>query len=165
MEIIISAELTAPAYQYSLSTVRHHIRAVNKSNETMKTANLEAERELESPNGRLLMKIVLWSTALSFGCAFASDQALQFSTGGFSFQFSLGTLVAFAVGVAFGLLFWRLAAGGKSGILKAMALMIFVGLGLFLYPMRFVQTRHLMEVAVGLVAAVFALSVLGFLTL
>ena len=121
--------------------------------------------EPESANSRLLMKIVLWSTALSFGCAFASDQALKFTTGGFSFEFSLGTVIAFIVGTGFGLLFWRLAAGGKSSLRKATGLMILVGVGLFLYPLRFVEARHLPEVAVGLIAAVFALSVLGFLTL
>ncbi len=127
------------------------------------TDSLGAGLGVEPANSRPLMRIVFFSTALAFGAAAASAQALQFGAGGFGFKFSIGTLVAFLLGAGSAFLFWHLAGGGRSGVWKSSLLMIAVGLGLFLYPLRFVQTRLLPEVAIGLTTAVFALSVLGFL--
>lgn len=117
----------------------------------------------ESRNEKLLLRIVVLSSALAFGGAAASAQALRYEASGFSFHISLGTWVAFALGFGFTLLFWRLAAGTRSMLWKAAVLLVVLGLGLFFYPIRFVSGRALPEVAVGMVAAVFALSVLGCL--
>ena len=93
----------------------------------------DADSGLEINNSRTLVKIVALSTAIAFGGGFASDQALRLSSGGFSFEFSAGTVVAFLAGIVFGLLFWRLAAAGRRGVWMAVCLMILVGVGLFLF--------------------------------
>ena len=117
----------------------------------------------ESRNEKLLLRIVRVSTALAFGGATASAEALRYDAAGFSFRVSWGTALAFALGFGFALAVWRLASGTRSTLWKASILLVILGAGLFFYPIRFVSGRALPEVAVGMVAAVFALSVLGFL--
>ncbi len=119
---------------------------------------------LPSSASRLLMRIVSISTGISFGAGMASVQALRYTSGGFSFAFSAWTVAAFAVGFLCGIAFWRLVAGDRSGVWKGSLLILVMGAGMFLYPLRYVQARLLPEVAFGLVAAVSALSILGFLT-
>jgi hypothetical protein len=121
------------------------------------------EPALTSDNAPALMKIVSVSTALAFGCAVASVEALRFSDGGFSFKFSAGTVAAFVLGAVVGFIFWRLAAKGRRGVWKGSLLMLVMGVGLFFYPMRFVPASVLPQVVIGFVGAVCALSVLGFL--
>lgn len=121
------------------------------------------DMEGESASTRLLLRIIAWSTAIAFGAAVASAQALQLTPGGFSFKLSIGTGIAFALGIVITLVFWRVVASGRSGVWKGSLLLLVMGAGLFLYPLRFIPARILPEVGVGLIAAICALSILGFL--
>src|SRR4051794_11560672 len=128
--------------------------------------------QTEADRQQLLYRVVTCSTALGFGCMFASLEALRPSPTGFSFEFSLRTVIAFAVGGAWVFPFWRFlfknssASGRKMKIIWAVgfAALAVLGIGAFLYPLRFVPREKLPEIRTGLITAFFALSgVVGLL--
>jgi hypothetical protein len=122
----------------------------------------------QSKDERLFFGIVSYSTALAFGGMLASLEALYNDTSGFSFHFSVGTLAAFAIGFAVGLIYWRIvsldAAGGASLLLRASSFLLLLGgVAAFLYPLRFLPAEKLHEVLQGLTAAVVALSLIALM--
>jgi hypothetical protein len=121
--------------------------------------------EAESKSTQTFMRIVTLSTAAPLGFAVAAAQSLRLSPSGFSFQISTATFVAFLAGAIAALLYWRIAAHGALDARRASLGLAVVGVGLFLYPLRFVPSGKLLEIAVGLGTAACALSIVGFLLL
>ncbi len=123
----------------------------------------------ETKNERDVMRIMIWGTAIAFGFLAASLQALRPNTSGFTFQVSVLTLLAFTVGVGIVIVFWKIIlnrSGGarqKSRRIMAELVLLLVGMGAFLYPLRFVPTEKLPDMLTGLITAVCALSLLGCL--
>jgi thiosulfate reductase cytochrome b subunit len=108
-------------------------------------------------------KIVMGSTALALGCMAAAVEALRRNAAGFAFQVSVWTFVAFAVGLAAGLLYWKLAARSLLAVRLGTAFLVLAGVGGFLYPLRFVPADKMADIAAGLGLAVCAISMGAFL--
>ncbi len=117
----------------------------------------------ETTLARGLYKIVLGSTALALGGMAAALQALRPSATGFGFRISVWTIVAFAVGWAAGLLYWKLEAKSRLAGRIGNALLLLAGLGGFLYPLRFVPADKKTDIGIGLGLAVCAVSMGAFL--
>lgn len=124
----------------------------------------------ESGSDRLFFGIVSYSSALAFGAVFASLEALGNSAFGFTFHVSIWTAVAGFIGTALALGYWKIVsldtAAESHGLLRtASIIMVIMGVGAFLYPLRFIATDALLEIARGLAAAVVALSAVGIMLL
>ena len=117
----------------------------------------------ETTLSRGLYKIVLGSTALALGGMAAALEALRPSATGFGFRISVWTFVAFAVGWAAGLLYWKLEARSRLAGRIGNAFLLLAGLGGFLYPLRFVPSDKKADIGIGLGLAVCALSMGAFL--
>ncbi len=124
---------------------------------------LEDANRAGSKNERVFFGIVSCATALGLGVMLASLQALYKDGSGFAFRISAGTIAAFAIGAAAGLVYWRAAL--RSCFLRRISSLILfaVGAGAFLYPLRFLPGEKLPEVFQGIGAAAVALSILGFM--
>ncbi|MDB6121875.1 MAG: hypothetical protein JWQ71_868 [Pedosphaera sp.] len=113
----------------------------------------------------------MYSTALAFGCMIASLEALRPSGTGFSFEVTFRTLIAFMLGGTIAFPFWRLILNGSNWSQRKLTivgvslvlLLLLLGVGAFLYPLRFVPKDKLPEIRTGLITAVFALSGVGLL--
>jgi protein-S-isoprenylcysteine O-methyltransferase Ste14 len=132
-----------------------------KADEALKTTEVMPQPEAALSRG--FYKIVRGSTALALGCMAAAVQAVGRSAAGFTFQVSVWTFVAFAVGLAAGLLYWRLAARSLLAVRLGTTLLVLAGVGGFLYPLRFVPADKLADIAIGLGMAVCAVSMGAFL--
>ncbi len=118
-------------------------------------------------NDQRLFKIASYATALAFGAALASDQALARDASGFSFHLSMGTPAAFAVGFVAGLIYWKIVLAGSTGgralLLRVSSFLLLLGgVAAFLYPVRFLPAEKLPEVFTGLSTAAVALSLVAF---
>src|SRR5580658_6805204 len=125
-------------------------REIMKPNETLKPAKTKMMPQLEATLGRGLFRIVLGTTVLGLGCMAAALQALQRGSTGFTFRISAGTFVAFAVGSAAGFLYWKLTASTLLAARLGAAMLLVAGVGAFLYPLRFVRSDKMVEIAIGL---------------
>ncbi|EEF58399.1 hypothetical protein [Pedosphaera parvula] len=127
--------------------------------------------ETDSKTQQGLYKLVTYSTAVALGVMVASLEALRPTPSGFSFQISFRTLIAFVLGGAVAFPFWRFIFNGASWSNKRLtfawicflALLLALGVGAFLYPLRYVPREKLPDILIGLLAAVLALSAIGFL--
>ena len=126
--------------------------------ESLKPAAPVGNPESEPKSSRVFFKIASISTALGFGCAAASTASLRSSPVGFSFQISAATFVAFAVGAAVAMIYWKLVASNSKAARRASFLIALAGVGLFLYPLRFVPASNLRDLTIGLILATIALS-------
>ena len=122
-----------------------------------------AASQSEPKSSRAFFKIAAISTAIGLGCAAASTESLRSSPGGFSFQITAGTFVAFAVGAAIGYFYWKLIARGTAAARIGSLMLGLTGVGLFLYPLRFVPSGTLPDLIIGLVIAAGALGTVGFI--
>ena len=136
---------------------------ISNTLESLKPNNTAEKSDSESKSSRDFYKIAALGTALGFGAAAASTASLRSSPVGFSFQLSAATFVAFAVGAAVGLIYWRLIASNSKAARRASLLIALAGVGLFLYPLRFVPAGNLHDLIIGLILAACALSIVGFL--
>jgi hypothetical protein len=136
-----------------------------KANETPKPADPYLLPQLEATLGRGLFNIVLGSTCLALGCMAAALQALRRGPSGFTFRLSAGTFVAFGVGLAAGCLYWKLTSRSLVASRLAGTILLLIGVGAFLYPLRFVRTDKMSEIAIGLATATCALSTVALLLL
>jgi hypothetical protein len=134
-----------------------------KANEALKPVEMQTMPQPEATLGRALFKIVLGSTALALGCMAATLQSLQRGASGFTFHVSLGTIAAFALGMAAGLLYWKLAAGSLLAVRLGTAFLLLAGVGGFLYPLRFVRADKMSEIAIGLAFATCAISTVALM--
>jgi uncharacterized membrane protein len=124
--------------------------------------------KVETKNERDIVRIATFSTALALGTVFASNQALTRDVNGFVWHLSAQTLLAFVVGAAIGYSYWKIIDRSSdrqaSGLLRvASFVLLLVGIGAFLYPLRFLPTDQLPDVAKGLAVDVVALSALGWI--
>jgi hypothetical protein len=140
-------------------------RETMKAEEPIKPTDLIVAPQEEPALGGGLFKIVVASTALALGCMAAALQSLRRGASGFAFQFSFGTFVAFAVGLAAGILYWKLASRNLFGARLGNTLLVLAGVGAFLYPLRFVRADKVSDIAIGLGAATCAISLVGLLLL
>jgi hypothetical protein len=134
-----------------------------KRAESLKPTPSSTEPESDTGNTRVLLRIASLSTAFGLGCAVASLQALRWNASGLSFHFSSGTLAAFALGAAVALIYWRAAANSPLAARRGSVGLAIIGVGLFLYPLRFVSAGKLPEIMAGLGVAIVALSIVGFM--
>ena len=120
----------------------------------------------DSKNQQRLYPIFTFSTALAFGCMLATLEALRPAPAGFSFELSYKTLIAFLAGGAIAFPLWHLILNGthlgKRNLTLVtggmVVLLLVLGVGAFLYPLRFVPRDKWPEIRTGLVTAVCALS-------
>ena len=114
-------------------------------------------------NDQLLSGIIVYGFSLAFGLLIASLEALRPTTIGFTIQFSWSTVVALLVGAAIMMPFFHAIVYSRRKYLRraALAFVVVIGLGAFLYPMRVVPAEKLRAVFVGLAVAVGALSVMA----
>jgi hypothetical protein len=136
-------------------------REIMKADESLKPARTKMMPQLEATLGRGLFRIVLGTTVLGLGCMAAALQALQRGSTGFTFRVSAWTFVAFAVGSAAGFLYWKLTASSLLAARLAAAMLLVAGVGAFLYPLRFVRSDKMVEIAIGLAFATCALSMVA----
>jgi hypothetical protein len=129
------------------------------ASKALKPISVYEAPEPDSALSRAFLKIVIGSTALGLGCLAAAVEALRQDTGGFAFHVSAGTFVAFAVGLAAGLYYWKLAAKSPLAARVATAFLVLAGIGGFLYPLRFVPSDKMGEIATGLGVAACAISI------
>jgi hypothetical protein len=134
-----------------------------KSSERMKSGAVGVEdpeqADSEARSTRLFFRIAAVSTAVGLGFMAATMESVRGRETGFSFELSLGTLAAFAVGGVVGLVYWALVARGGWWARGASVLLAFAGVGAFLYPLRFVPPNVLQELAKGFFPAVGAIAV------
>jgi hypothetical protein len=120
----------------------------------------------DSQTQRRLYPIFTFSTALAFGCMLATLEALRPDSDGFHFVTSYKTLIAFVAGGAIAFPLWRIILNGtrlgQRNLSLATGFMVVVllvlGVGAFLYPLRFVPREKWPEIRTGLITAVCALS-------
>ncbi|HZV33650.1 MAG TPA: hypothetical protein VFB72_03670, partial [Verrucomicrobiae bacterium] len=123
---------------------------------------MKAQKNGESKNERDIRRIMVAGTAIAFGCMAGSLEALRGGPGGFSFQISWRTFLAFAVGGLAVVPFWNIVFGlvsnnrTRSRHVRAAILFLLIGIAAFLYPLRFIPKEKLPEVYTGLVFAVCA---------
>ncbi len=138
-------------------------RDIMKAMQRLNRNGSDVERGPESGLSPGLYKIVLGSTTLGLGFMAATLEALRPSAAGFAFKVSAWTFVAFAMGLAAGLLYWKLEAGSRLVGRIANAVLLLAGVAGFLYPLRFVPEDKMTDIGIGLGLAVCALSLGGFL--
>jgi hypothetical protein len=119
-------------------------------------------------NDRDIVWIASAATAVALGTVFASNQAVSRDANGFVFHISAWTVLAFAIGAAIGVAYWKIVAmnwDGKASPLLRVAsfVLLLVGIGAFLSPLRFLPTDQFPDVAKGLGMDVIVLSLLGLL--
>ena len=129
-----------------------------------------------SNNERDFLRIAAIASGFGFGCVVASLYSLRQSPDGLTFQISLGTFVAFAVGAACGWGYWRalakvvaaaqdrgtpIAERGRTKLMIWTAGAWLLGLSAFLYPIRFVNRDNLRDVLEGLGFAFAVLSLVA----
>jgi hypothetical protein len=136
---------------------------ISSTVESLKPDAAAEKPDSESKSSRDFFKIASLGTALGFGAAAASTASLRSSPVGFSFQLSAATFVAFMVGAAVALVYWKLVASNSRAARRASLLIALAGVGLFLYPLRFVPAGNLLDLIIGLILATCALSLVGFL--
>jgi hypothetical protein len=120
----------------------------------------------DSKTQRRLYPIFTFSTALAFGCMLGTLEALRPDADGFHFEVSYKTLIAFVAGGAIAFPVWRLILNGTrlgqrnlnfaTGTM--VVLLLVLGVGAFLYPLRYVPREKWPEIRTGLITAVCALS-------
>jgi hypothetical protein len=134
-----------------------------KPNDTKSLDEAETKSESESRNERELFKIASLSLAIGFGCGVGSLQSLHWGPSGLFFKVSFGTFVAFAIGAAVGMLYWRSATSSVASARKSSLWLLLGGVCLFFYPLRFVPADKLPDILIGLSLAVAALSTVAFM--
>jgi len=134
-----------------------------KAKHPLELAEVQEASPGESSVSSVFAKIVRGSTALGLGFMAAAIESLRSKASGFTFQFSMGTVAAFALGAAAGLVFWKLAAGSRLASRAGAAFLLIAGLCGFLYPLRFVPPDHMADTAIGLSVAAGAVSIGGVL--
>jgi hypothetical protein len=120
----------------------------------------------DSQTQRRLYPIFTLSTAVAFGCMLATLEALRPDADGFSFEVTYKTLIAFVAGGVIAFPLWRLILNGtKLGQRNLnlatggmVVLLLVLGVGAFLYPLRFVPREKWPDIRAGLLTAVCALS-------
>jgi len=140
-----------------------HRQKIMKDKHTPEGTETGTILQTEAPISSGFFRIVRGSTALALGGMAAALEALRPSAAGFSFHVSLWTLVAFVLGMAAGLFYWRLTARSRLASRIGTALLLVAGVGGFLYPLRFVPEDKMREIAIGLSLAIGALSLVAFL--
>jgi hypothetical protein len=117
-------------------------------------------------------RIVVGSTGLGIAAMLASVAAVQIGkTRGLSFSWHWSVAVVMVVGALWNWRFWSLiwqAQDGQVPNLKLKLGMHFgvlfaLGLGTFLYPIRFVSAEYHLGISRGLVTAVLFLGTMGWL--
>lgn len=120
----------------------------------------------DTPTQKRLYPIFTLSTALAFGSMLATLEALRPDGDGFTFQVTYKTAIAFLAGGAIAFPVWRIILNGTRLGQRQMSfatgtmvvLLLVVGVGAFLYPLRFVPRSKWPEIRTGLITAACALS-------
>jgi hypothetical protein len=134
-----------------------------KAKEALNTTEVHGLPQSADTLSRGFYEIARGATALALGCMAAALEMLRRNAAGFTFQVSVWTFVAFAVGLAAGLFYWKLAARSLPAVRLGTAFLVLAGIGGFLYPLRFVPKDKMADIAIGLGAAVCAISMGTFL--
>lgn len=118
---------------------------------------------------KIFRRIVVCSTGLGISFMLASLAAVQFGKAeGLHFKWHGSIAIVIIVGAFWNWRFWNLLwrahdvpdSNHRRKIVTAFALLFALGLGTFLYPMRFVSTEHHLEISYGLITAVLFLVVM-----
>src|SRR5688572_25601255 len=121
---------------------------------------------------KLLRRIVVASTGLGIALMLASLAAVQFGKAqSLQFAWHWSIAVVMFLGAYWNWRFWKLiwkaydapAANLKRNITIAFALLLALGLGTFLYPIRFISAEYHLPITRGLATAVLFLGTMGWL--
>ena len=121
---------------------------------------------------RTLRRIVVGSTGLGISLMLASVAAVQFGKANalqFAWHWSIAVVMAlgFIWNASFWKLIWRIDESPTLNLRKKLtgsfAFLAVIGLGTFLYPIRFVSAEYHLEISRGLITAVVFLAVMGTL--
>ena len=146
------------------STARENSRATPAGPEPGGASRKAKPRpDSESKNARDFMKIAAASAALGLGCTAAVAASLRGSATGFSFRVSVGTFVTFAVATWIAARNWKLVITKSAAARRAVAFLLVSGAGLFLYPLRYVPSDRLTDIAQRLFFAGCAIGFVGCL--
>lgn len=114
-------------------------------------------------------RIVVSSTGLGIALMLASLAAVQFGKAkGLQFQWHWSIVMVMALGAFWNWWFWNLLWTPATGetkaprgkILVAFTLLFALGIGTFLYPMRFVAAEYHLPISRGLITAVLFLGIM-----
>jgi len=116
-------------------------------------------------NDRVILGIMVYCTSLAFAAMIASVEAVRRGPGGLGFEVSWRTGVAFVIGTLVALPCMKVIFCAERTPRRryALAALAAGGIGCFLYPLRFVASRKLPDIAIGLVVAVVSLTVVAVL--
>lgn len=129
-------------------------------------------RAPDRTDDRIHRRIIAWGSALGFAGMLASLALIERGDSGrLTIRWHWAAIPLSAAGIGIGLCFWRLifgtgAAGSapNSGRVKAATALLFVlGVGCFLYPMRFVEPDRRMDAIIGVSTAIAVLTGFGVL--
>jgi ABC-type nickel/cobalt efflux system permease component RcnA len=146
-----------------MNTIHPKQKFLSPDNPLVQVAAMARTPDTEENIDRTFFGIVSWSTALCFGGVVASLESLYKDQSGFAFHINAATFITFALGTVAGLAYWRIAS--ISGLVRKVSslLLVLLGVGAFLYPLRFLPREKFTEVFEGFVAAVFVLSLGAFI--
>ncbi len=134
-----------------------------KAIETLNPPIENAKPAMASGSSRLFNWVASISAAIGIGAAVACLQSLRWDSAAMTFQITMGSWAAFALGAAGGMLLWWAAASGhRSARYSAWAAAV-AGLVMLLYPLRYVSPGKLREFTVGGGTAVVAVTIGAFL--
>jgi peptidoglycan/LPS O-acetylase OafA/YrhL len=114
---------------------------------------------------RQVMRIIVYGLSLAFSVLIASTQTVRATATGFQFQFTAGTVFAFLAGAAVVVPCFHAIFYSKRKPLRRFALVVVIAIGFggFLYPLRFVQGEARPAIFIGLIVAACALSMVAAL--
>lgn len=112
---------------------------------------------------RPVFRIIVYCLSLAFSVLVASLESVQLTNYGFGFHFGWRTVLAFALAAAVVIPCFKVAflSPSKARRIAAFSVVAAIGIGSFLYPLRFVSGEKLAHVLTGLVIAASVLSVVG----
>ena len=120
-----------------------------------------AATEPETAAERRFLRITSIAAAPAVGLTVAGLQALTMTNSGLDVNITFTTGIAFIIGTVAALAFWKIAVGWL-GVRRERAVVIatiVVGLGAYLYPVRFMPRDKLPDIGIGVGCA---LGVIGF---
>jgi hypothetical protein len=107
-----------------------------------------------------VFRIIVYCLSLAFSVLIASLETIRRTAEGFSFQVSWRTAVVFVIAALFVTPCFKVIFHSRRKAVRTAALGVIcaIGLGSFLYPVRFVQSEKFGDIFLGLAIAAAALS-------
>ena len=129
----------------------------------MKKATVETH--IFGKDDRPVFRIIIYCLSLAFSVLLASSETVRPSPAGFGFTFEITwrTATMFLIGAGVTIPCFKTLFLSRSNLRRhmALALVILIGLGSFLHPLRFVPSEKFGQIFIGLTIAACVLSGIG----